>query len=148
MPLGLEVNGWPFTMSKVLKDGREYFDGDAVDIYEGRFTGPFEMDEEDGAPISNGDLVTFLVTARVDTPKFSYVRKSGDLKRSNTMKVVAVIPIELDKARAMLDQLGESVEGVNDGIIEGEVTIVKPEEPSDDFLSVIGMVKENPDAIG
>lgn len=103
---------------KELKDGREFFDGDPVDLYEGRFTGPFIIDEANGASLSNGDLVTFIVTARVETPKFSYARKTGNLKRSNAMKVQHVKPISADKARYMYDSLGEEVDGVNDGIIE------------------------------
>lgn len=103
---------------KELKDGREYFDGDPVDLYEGRFTGPFVIDEANGASLSNGDLVTFIVTARVETPKFSYAKKTGNLKRSNAMKVQYVKPISADKARFMYDSLGEEVDGINDGIIE------------------------------
>lgn len=108
---------------KELKDGREYFDGDPVDLYEGRFTGPFMIDEANGASLSNGDLVTFLVTARVETPKFSYAKKTGNLKRSNAMKVQYVKPISADKARFMYDSLGEDVDGVNDGIIEAAAVI-------------------------
>jgi len=105
-------------MSKDLRDGREFFDGDPVDLYEGRFTGPFIIEPESGSVMSNGDLVTFIVTARVDTPKFSYVRKSGDLKRSNAVKVVSVIPMDADKAKYLYDNIGADVEGVNAGIIE------------------------------
>jgi hypothetical protein len=105
-------------MSKDLRDGREFFDGDPVDLYEGRFTGPFIIEPESGAVMSNGDLVTFIVTARVDTPKFSYVRKTGDLKRSNAMKVISVMPMDSDRARYLYDTVGADVEGVNAGIIE------------------------------
>lgn len=105
-------------MSKDLRDGREFFDGEPVDLYEGRFTGPFIIEPESGAVISNNDLVTFIVTARVDAPKFSYVRKSGDLKRSNAMKVISVTHMDADKAKYLYDNAGVQVDGVNDGIIE------------------------------
>jgi hypothetical protein len=105
-------------MSKELRDGREFFDGEPVDIYEGRFVGPFIMDENSGATMSNGDLVTFIVTARVDTPKFAYVKKSNDLKRSNSMKVTSVVAIDGDKAKYLYDSIGENVDGINEGIIE------------------------------
>jgi hypothetical protein len=121
-------------MSKERRDGREFFDGEPVDIYEGRFVGPFIMDEVNGATISNGDLVTFIVTARVDTPKFAYVKKSGDLKRANSMKVTSVTPIDGDKAKFLYDSLGEDVEGINEGIIE--VASVDVEEFSIDDLVV------------
>lgn len=104
-------------MGKELRDGREYFDGDPIDFYEGRFSGPFEIESEYGAAMSNGDLVTFIVTARVDNPKFAHVKKLG-LKRSNTMKVISVVPMDADRARYLYDSAGIDVDGVNAGIIE------------------------------
>jgi len=112
-------------MSKDLRDGREFFDGEPVDLYEGRFSGPFIIEPEPGAAISNNDLVTFIVTARVDAPKFSYVRKSGDLKRSNTMKVLSVVHMDADKAKYLYDNAGVDVEGVNTGIIETPMSQVE-----------------------
>lgn len=105
-------------MMKELKNGAEFFDGEPVALYEGKFSGAFLISESNGAPMSNGDLVTFIVTARVDTPKFSYVRKTGELKRSNAMRVQDVIPVDADKATFLYDSLGVSVNGVNDGLIE------------------------------
>ena len=104
-------------MSKDLRDGKEFFDGDPIEVYEGRFSGAFEIEAESGAVMSNGDLITFIVTARVDTPKFSHVKKLG-LKRSNTMKVVSAVPMDADSARYLYDNAGIDVEGVNAGIIE------------------------------
>lgn len=104
-------------MNKDLRDGREFFDGDPIDFYEGRFSGPFEIDSESGASISNGDLVTFIVTARVDTPKFAHVKKLG-LKRCNTMKIISAIAIDADRARYLYDNAEINVEGVNSGIQE------------------------------
>lgn len=105
-------------MGKTLKDGAEYFDGEQVDLYEARFAGAFFLDAANGAAMSNNDLVTFLVTARVDTPKFSHVKKTGDLKRSNSMKVEKVVPLDPEKAAFMYDNVSVKVEGVNKGIIE------------------------------
>jgi hypothetical protein len=116
---------------KELKDGREWFDGDPVDFYEGRFTGPFAIDEANGASLSNGDLVTFLVTARVESPKFTYVKKTGNLKRSNAMKVQAVKPIAADKARFLYDSLGEEVDGVNSGVVELPAGVTEDHEDNE-----------------
>jgi hypothetical protein len=127
-------------MTKELKDGKEFFDGEAVDIYEGRFSGGFLLEEAQGAPMSNGDLVTFIVTARVDTPKFTYVRKTGDLKRSNAMKVVAVLAVDSDQAKFLYDNMGLSVDGINEGLIEVvpppvEASEVGPELFVDNFFA-------------
>lgn len=102
---------------KELKDGVEFFDGEPVGYYEGRFSGVFEL-EQDAAALSCGDQVTFIVTARLDSPKFGRVRKSGELKRTNSLKVESVTQVSKDRAMYMLDSVGVKVFGVNDGIIE------------------------------
>lgn len=109
---------------KILKDGREYFDGEVVGIHEARFSGNFILPEAEGAPMSNDDLVTFIVTARVETPKFTHSKKKGEqgvLKRSNTLRVETVVSVDPEKARFMYDNLGVEVVGLNDEL---------PEEPN------------------
>jgi len=118
-------------MSKILRNGAEYFDGEQVDLYEGRFAGAFLMDAANGAAMSNGDLVTFMVTARVDTPRFSHVKSTGDLKRSNAMRVEAVVPLDSEKAAWMYDNLAIQVDGVNDGLIEISSISINAEEYSE-----------------
>jgi hypothetical protein len=118
-------------MAKILRDGAEYFDGEQVDLYEGRFTGNFFVEPASGAAMSNDDLVTFIVTARVSTPKFSHVKKTGDLKRSNSMRIEKVVPIDSEKAAWMYDQINVKVDGVNEGaIIETPVEPVERMEPT------------------
>ncbi len=107
-------------MTKKLIDGVEYFDGQPVSIYEGRFTGSFEMVEEVAAPMTHDDQVVFIVTCRLEAPKFSYLKKTGDLKRSNTLRVEHSAIIDPHEARYLLDNMGEAVEGVNDGLIESD----------------------------
>lgn len=102
---------------KELINGIEYFDGEPVSVYEGRFTGTFDLDT-DAAALSYGDQVTFIVTARVDTPKFSRVRKTGDTKRTNSMRIEDVTQVSKDRAMYLLDSVGVKVFGVNDGIVE------------------------------
>jgi len=108
-------------MSKTVMGGSEFFDGQRVDIHEGRFTGGFLLEEEDGVEIANGDQVTFIVTARTSTPKFTTTAKSGDLKRQNSFKVEAAFVIDPDQARYLYDNIGASVVGVNDGLIESKL---------------------------
>ena len=118
---------------KRLEDGVEFFDGKPVEIYEGRFSGGFQISEFDGPDISYGDQVTFLVTARVQTPKFSTERRTGQLKRLNTMKVEDVQPLSRDRAKYLLDQMGASVVGVNDGMLESK-TSDEPEDDPENFI--------------
>ena len=115
-------------MAKTLIEGREYFDGEPVEIYEAKFGGSFQMLEETAAPLATDDLVTFIVTARVNSPKFTFVAKTGDLKRSNTMKVEEAFVIDKHEAKWLLDNMGEDVEGVNAGLVEtGEQQDTEPE---------------------
>lgn len=117
-------------MSKELINGREWFDGEPVEIYELRFLGPVYMNEKDAAPLCNGDQVTLMVTVTLGDPKFTHVRKSGELKRSNGAKVTNLIAFDPEEAKFIYDNLGASVEGVNDGLIATKGKVAeKGEEP-------------------
>jgi hypothetical protein len=105
-------------MNKKLQNGVELFDGEPVEIYEGRFSGSFWMNPETAAPLCHDELVTFLVTARVDAPKFTYVKKTGELKRANTMKVQSSFVVDPAETKYLFDNMGFSVEGINSGLIE------------------------------
>lgn len=115
---------------KKLVDGQEMFDGQPVELYEGRFTGSFYMSDASGAEIATDDLVTFIVTARVSSPKFVHERKTGELKRQNTMKIQDAFRIDANEAKYLLDNMGASVEGVNDGMIEASSVEEEVEEPT------------------
>ena len=124
-------------MAKELIDGQEFVDGKPVEVYEGKFSGPFELDEFDGATMCSGELVTFVVTARVDLPKFGYVRKTGQAKRVNTLKVESALLVDAEKAKYMYDNMNVSVIGINDGLIE------KGEDADDiEFEPIIAEVTE------
>lgn len=116
-------------MTKKLVSGTEYFDGEPVEVYEGRFSGTFQMIEETAAALANDDQVTFIVTARVSSPKFSYVAKTGALRRSNTMKIEESYIMDAAEARYLLDNMGLDIEGVNSGIIEAPTAEPEPDTP-------------------
>lgn len=105
-------------MKQVDEEGIERVDGRPVTLYETKFAGAHPLDLEDAIDISTGDLVTFMVTARAEAPKFAYVKKTGEYKRTNTFKMEAVIPLSPDNARKMYDGMNVGVMGVNDGIVE------------------------------
>lgn len=105
-------------MAKELVDGQEFVDGKPVEVYDGKFTGTFEMDEFDGASMCSDELVTFIVTARVDMPVYGRVRKTGQAKRTNKLKLESAILVDAEKAKYMYDNMNVAVFGVNDGLIE------------------------------
>jgi hypothetical protein len=122
-------------MTKELHDGVEFLDGEPVEIYEGRFTGSFDIGD-DGISISTDDLVCYLVTARVSAPKFSFIRKSGKLKRTNSHTIESAIKLTPEKAMYLLDSIGAKVNGVNDGLVEFAVTEEEKEEAQTSWINV------------
>lgn len=83
-------------MSKI-NDG-EYFDGEAVTVYDAKFAGTFDLPEEEGAKMRFNSIVTFLVTAEVGKSEVTST-KSGDLKRSNRLDIVAIRHIDSQAAK-------------------------------------------------
>lgn len=61
-------------------------DGFSVDIYDGRFSGTFEMDEEIGQDINYEDVISFVVVAAVGKANFN-TQKNGEVKRTNVFAV-------------------------------------------------------------
>lgn len=81
---------------KTLDDnGIEHVDGEAVALYDGKFSNTFLMENEDAAPIASGDLVTFIVTARAADPTFKHL-KTGELKRLNPFKIEELLCFGVD----------------------------------------------------
>jgi hypothetical protein len=109
--------------NKQVSEGLEFFDGRPVEKYRGKFSAPFDLDPETGLGIDSGSQVTFIVTARCQTPRFKDAPKSGELIRENTFKVEAVVPVSSDEAKFLLDNMGELVEGVNEGLIESQIVL-------------------------
>jgi hypothetical protein len=104
-------------MKELNEDGKEMIDGKPVEEYEIRFTGSYVLDADEGAGISTGDTVTFMVTGVAMPPKFSENIKSGIWKRINSCKIKDLTPLDADKAKQVYDALDLEVEGVNEGIV-------------------------------
>jgi hypothetical protein len=116
-------------MKELNEEGFEVIDGKPVRLYEIRFTGSIILEPEEAASIGSGDQISAFVTGRVQPPKFSQVAKTGEYKRQNTIKLEALIPVGVEQASFICDNLGVSVNGVNEGIIE--TIYVLPEEEQD-----------------
>ncbi len=98
-------------MSKQLFDGQEQFDGYPVTLYDGRFSGTFELPENVGADLEYDEVITFLVTANVGKAVLDATRL-GDLKRTNTLKVTSAVPVAPGKLNSVFDVInyGESAD--------------------------------------
>lgn len=130
-------------MSKELVDGQERFDGFPVTLYEGRFSGSFEIPEELGAKLEFDDVVSFVVTCTVGKATIDST-KLGDLKRINAMSVQNVAPASqkaVDEAFAAngltlnveLPLPMEEQEGLGpDEPVLGTDEIFSPGEPADE----------------
>lgn len=129
-------------MVKELVDGQEYQDGIPVDRYKGRYSGTWETDPSDGAPLSTGELVAHVVISRVSSPKFDTDKKSNELVRSNTYKIEEVIQLSIDRARYLLDSLDVKVNGINDGLVEVSTIpaqgLFDPQTQIGHFTNIIG----------
>lgn len=84
-------------------DGR--FDGMSVEMYDGRFAGTFEMDQDLGESIAYDDVVSFFVVTTAGKVGID-ATKSGDLKRTNTFEVDAVQFVPVNQASKILNDLG------------------------------------------
>ena len=114
-------------MKALNEDGLEHIDGRPVEDYEAKIVNAFAMETEDAVGISDGDLITFMVTVRAETPKFISNKKSGRIKRQNQFRVQDVVTMDPDKAKVLYDNLEMKVYGINDGLVEVSY-IVKDEE--------------------
>lgn len=77
------------------------FDGYPIELYDGRFSGTFEMDEESGEGIKYEQSVCFLVVAHASKAAIS-TNKDGDVKRTNTFAVQRVEVISPEKAEELI----------------------------------------------
>lgn len=81
------------------------FDGYPIELYDGRFSGTFEMDEASGEGIKYEQSVCFLVVAHASKAAIS-TNKDGDVKRTNTFAVQRVEVIPAEEAEKVLYQQG------------------------------------------
>ena len=120
-------------MSKQLFDGQEQFDGYPVTLYDGRFSGTFELPENVGADLEYDEVITFLVTATVGKAVLDATRL-GDLKRTNTLKVTSAVPVAPGKLNSVFDVINYGVSsdmGVVTEDLESESLLAAVEEEED-----------------
>lgn len=114
--------------------GQGTFDGFAVSVYDGKFSGGFDLEEDMAKDIGFDDVVTFIVTGRVGGVSFGET-KVGDVKRTNSFQVVNSVALEPALAEKLLNSVGASIHGVNTGQLKIDGTVSGPGlvvDPMDD----------------
>lgn len=81
------------------------FDGYAIDTYVGRFSGTFDIEENQGRGLRFGDEVILLVTARIGRATADE-NALGDMKLARTLKAGFVKFIDPEDASETLTSLG------------------------------------------
>lgn len=89
------------------------FDGFEVNVYEGKLTGGFEMDDGQAEKLSLDRIAVFVVAARLGKAQVE-ATKDGDVKRTNTF-VVSELQILEGELR---DQAIQYLAMPNQGILE------------------------------
>lgn len=93
---------------------RESFDGLTVALYDGKFSGSFDLEDDAATTIGLDDMVTLVVTARVSGAAHSET-KVGDVKRTNTFKVSKVVVLDPSQVKSVTDALdGVAVPSVDE----------------------------------
>ena len=95
-------------MSKTLVNGHEQFDGYPVTVYNARFSGTIDLPDESGATLEYDDVIVMVVTATVGKSTIDATR-SGDLRRTNIMKVTDAVVVPYSQVNDVRDLLAEDI---------------------------------------
>lgn len=106
-------------------------DGYPVELYDGSFSGKFEMTEEDGKRIGYDDVVSFLVVATADKANFD-TTKGGEVRRTNRLTVNEVMLLEHSVARDLMASAGRLESQPGEETIE-ELTLREVREAMAEF---------------
>lgn len=93
-----------------MNNNGEYFDGNAVTVYDAKFAGTFDLPDEVGSVMRFNDVVMFLVTATVGQSQVT-ATKTGDLKRSNRLDIIAIRDIDSRAAQLIENALNAPAQG-------------------------------------
>lgn len=123
-------------MVKQTKNGHEQFDGLPVQLYEGKFSGNFDIEEDLGKKLSYDDEVTFIVTARVGGNCSFGETKQGDIKRVNTFKISGIEVFSTSESTRIPEPEYDTVTESMQALEDSENPIVsRPTEDLDGFFA-------------
>jgi hypothetical protein len=99
---------------------QQKFDGMEVNVYEGKLTGAFELDDIKAAGMNLDRVVVFVVAARLGKAQVEPT-KDGDIKRTNTFVVSELQILEGELRDQAIQYLAMPDQGVLDfGVEEDE----------------------------
>lgn len=87
------------------------FDGMAVEVYDGKFAGGFDLPEDIGEAATFDTTVVFVVTGIAGKSTFD-VTKSGDVKRTTQFDLHDVVALDPDLAVKVLNLVNSDGEAV------------------------------------
>ena len=108
------------------------FDGFPVELYDGKFSGAFDVDEHIAQSIAHGDEVAFLVVGTTKGSSFTDT-KDGQVKRTNTFKVTEALVIDNEElVQQVTDQvIAQGTQSVANQI-PGQLTVDHAIDEDDD----------------
>lgn len=121
-----------------MSDTWKKFDGYPIELYDGRFSGTFDMDEQSGEGIKHEQNVAFVVVAHADKAAIS-TNKDGEVKRTNTFKVQQVKVISGGEAETLLHA---------QGLLPQAEYHIEPEDATstlDEFEGIADVMSVDPD---
>lgn len=120
---------------KNIIDNQERFDGFAVAVYDGKFAGSFDLEDDMGNELAMDDVVTFVVTARVGGANFD-TTKTGDIKRTNKFDITSATALDQTLANNVLNVLSQAPQG-NQLTIQGAIADQQAEDLDDDDKAIV-----------
>lgn len=115
---------------KTILSGQEQFDGFSVSLYEGTFSGGFDIDEDMGQELAYDDVVTFVVTGRIGGVKIAET-KTGDIKRVNSFQVTSSVALDPKMASVVLNAIAGQQPATGQQTIQGAIGDDDDDEPLD-----------------
>lgn len=119
---------------KNIVDGQERFDGFAVAVYDGKFAGSFDLEDDMGNELAMDEVVTFVVTARVGGANFD-TTKAGDIKRTNKFDITSATALDPTLASNVLNVLSQAPSG-NQLTIQGAIAAQEDEDLDDEDRAI------------
>jgi len=117
--------------------GQGRFDGMEVELYEGKFAGGFDLEEDEGEQVSYDTTFVFMVTAVAGKTTFD-VTNQGDVKRVTQFDLRDVVILNPEDANAqfVLQELAGNLLGADELEGQGSVLAAIADAEADDEVEL------------